>query len=131
MREEQEGQVVADGPRVARVGMVDAGPLAVDDQGRWIRRQAREADRPASATSTTAGATPRVCRGCCGMVRGQFAFGGCARKSQVLSALVPAGDSIPGCVTAGLSTMVALGVLRPKGAGGETAVSLELPGPGR
>jgi hypothetical protein len=45
MRQEQEDEVVADGPRVAPVGVVDAGPPAVDDQAGRIGGQPREAGR--------------------------------------------------------------------------------------
>src|SRR5262249_21933502 len=43
VREEQEGEVVADGSRVAPVGVVDAGPTAVDHQGGGGGDQPREA----------------------------------------------------------------------------------------
>ena len=45
MRQEQEGQVIADGPRVAAVGEVDARPRAVDDQPGRLGDQTREAER--------------------------------------------------------------------------------------
>ena len=51
MGQEQEGQVIADRPRVARVCVVDAGPAAVDDQAPTDGRAGARSRRAASATA--------------------------------------------------------------------------------
>ena len=44
MRQERESRVIADTPRLAGVGVIDAGPLAVDDECRGMGDQSREAN---------------------------------------------------------------------------------------
>ena len=58
MRQERKRRVIADSARLARVRVIDAGPLAVDDECRRIGDQSREANTQPSATSANTGTAP-------------------------------------------------------------------------
>ena len=58
MREEQEDQVVADGPRIAPIRIVDAGPMAIDDQSPGLDDQPSEAQRGQDQQGTAGSSRP-------------------------------------------------------------------------